>query len=150
MTETTNTTAKDLFVFMLNAVKKILRWQSHLNVLPKGFWALASVCPMLWEHFYRSVSYCFVKMITSIFNMEMKGLTTCFVLCQYRGVDLRVISKVCIDTSSSFPYQISNWITWPLLKESKKVVNYLVIWLYRNLKPSVHVFFFVKNAEVDE
>ena len=68
----------------------------------------------------------FVEMITSIFNMEMKGLTTCFVLCQYRGVDLRVISKVCIDTSSSFRYQISNWITWPLLKEWKKVVNYLV------------------------
>ena len=29
-----------------------------------------------------------VKMTTSFFNMEMTGLTTCFVLCQYRGVDL--------------------------------------------------------------
>ena len=30
----------------------------------------------------------FFKMTTSFFNMEMKGLKTCFVLCQYRGVDL--------------------------------------------------------------
>ena len=30
----------------------------------------------------------FVKMTTSFFNMEMTGLTTCFVLCQYRGVHL--------------------------------------------------------------